>query len=342
MKLVKTEDAVGQVLCHDMTQIIVGVTKDARFRKGHVVTKEDIPVLLSMGKENLYVWEMDGSMLHEDDAAAILADAAENSSMTRSLPKEGKIELKSTIDGLFVVDRKRLDAINSIDGVMVATRPGYSVVHPGDKLAGMRVIPLVIKKDTMKQVECIADKKRPLLSVVPFSLHHAAVIVTGNEVKKGLIQDTFSQIVITKLQEYDIRSDSVSYSGDDSAVITNMILEAKNGGADIICCTGGMSVDPDDRTPLGIRQSGAHVVSYGTPVLPGAMLLVSYLGDTPVIGLPGCVMYAKRTVFDLILPRLAARVPVTKEDLVAFGDGGLCLGCEPCTYPQCGFGKGGI
>lgn len=109
---------------------------------------------------------------------------------------------------------------------------------------------------------------------------------------------------------------------------------------DTILCTGGMSVDPDDNTPSGIRAAGADIVCYGAPVLPGAMFLLGYFDDgTPVMGLPGCVMYAGATVFDLVLPKVAADVPVTRADIAAMGEGGLCLGCKPCRYPVCPFGK---
>lgn len=344
MKLIRTEDAVGHVLCHDMTQIIVNVTKDARFRKGHVVTKEDIPVLLSMGKDHLYVWEMDSTMLHEDDGATILMNATRHRFMDASPVKEGKIELKSTIEGVLEIDVKRLYAINSIKDVMIATRANYSVVHPGDKLAGMRVIPLIISKATMTQVSHIADEENPILRVHPFAISTCAVIVTGNEVKRGLITDTFSPVVEKKLKdEFNIETLSVTYGGDDPALIKELIRAARKTGAGMILCTGGMSVDPDDRTPKAISESGAKIVRYGFPVLPGAMCMLGYFSDgVPILGLPGCVMYAKRTIFDILLPRLVAGIPIEEESIIALGDGGLCLGCDDCVFPICAFGKGGL
>jgi len=77
-------------------------------------------------------------------------------------------------------------------------------------------------------------------------------------------------------------------------------------------------------TFAAIRESGARIVSYGAPVLPGAMMLLAYAGDVPIAGLPGCVMYAKRTVFDRLLPRILARDPITVEDIALLGEGGLC------------------
>ena len=339
MKLIRTQDAVGHVLCHDMTQIIPGQYKDARFRKGHVVREEDIPVLLSMGKENLYVWEMTPGMVHENDAAERLCTLCRNEHMERSQVKEGKIELTAAIDGLFRVDSQRLNQINLLDDIMIATRHGNTAVHKGDKLCGTRVIPLIIEEEKLAKAEAAAEG-RPLLELLPRKLKTAAIIATGSEVAKGLIQDSFTPVVEKKLAAFGIETTRKSKPGDDMAVITREILDAKAAGVDLILCTGGMSVDPDDRTPGAIKAAGVNIVTYGAPVLPGAMFLLGYFKDgTPVMGLPGCVMYAKSTIFDLVLPRIAAGVPVTRAEIAAMGEGGLCLGCDVCTYPNCGFGK---
>ena len=340
MKLIKTTDAVGHVLCHDMTQIIPGVTKDARFRKGHIVTEADIPVLLSMGKENLYVWELVPGMVHENDAAERLADLCQNDHMTRTEPKEGKIELRADCDGVFLVDSERLRAVNAQDEIMIATRHGNTAVHKGDKLAGTRVIPLVIEDEKLVIAETVAGAQ-PLLRLVPYTIRTAAIITTGSEVAKGLIEDKFTAVVVQKLENFGIEVVFHMLVEDDREKEIAAISAARASGAELILSTGGMSVDPDDRTPAAIRDSGARIVRYGAPVLPGAMLLVGYFEDgTPVLGLPGCVMYAKATVFDLLLPRIAAGVPITREDIGAMGEGGLCLGCTDCRYPVCPFGKG--
>ncbi|MCI8812899.1 MAG: molybdopterin-binding protein [Oscillibacter sp.] len=339
MKLINTTDAVGHVLCHDMTQIIKGEYKDARFRKGHVVREEDIPVLLSMGKEHLYVWEMVPGMVHENDAAERLCALCVNENMERGGVKEGKIELTAACDGLFQVDSRRLTAVNSIEDIIIATRHGNTGVRRGDRLAGARVIPLVIREEKLLSAEEAAGPA-PLLELLPYVKRTAAIVATGSEVKSGLIQDAFTPVVRDKLAEYGIETLTAVYSGDGVENVANAISEVRRTGAEIILCTGGMSVDPDDNTPGGIRASGARIVSYGAPVLPGAMLLVGYYEDgTPVLGLPGCVMYAGATIFDLLLPRIAAGVEITREEIAAMGEGGLCLGCKPCRWPHCPFGK---
>ncbi|MEG2420939.1 MAG: molybdopterin-binding protein [Oscillospiraceae bacterium] len=340
MNCIETIHAAGHVLCHDLTQIIPGVTKDARFRKGHIVTEEDIPVLLSMGKDHLYVWEKTPGTLHENEAAERLAALCGSENMTRSAVKEGKIELNAACDGLFRVDVARLEAVNRQDQVMIATRHTNTAVRQGDKLAGTRVIPLVIAEDRLLAAETAAGSA-PLLSLLPFVRKTAAIITTGGEVFHGRIQDQFTPIVAQKLAEFGIAVLSQVLCDDKPDEIAAAIAAARALGPDLILCTGGMSVDPDDRTPLAIRQSGADIISYGAPVLPGAMFLLGYFADgTPICGLPGCVMYAKATIFDLVLPRLLAEVPVTRSDLAALGHGGLCLSCPVCHYPNCSFGKG--
>lgn len=342
MKLIRTEDAVGSVLCHDLTQIIKGVTKDAVFRKGHIVQPEDIPVLLSIGKEHLYVWEADESMLHENDAARILVDLCKSEGMSESAVKEGKIELAAAMDGLFKVDSKRLQLVNSFGQMMIATRHGNTPVHKGDKLCGTRIIPLVIEKEKMQRVQELCGVE-PLLKLLPYKIKRAAVLATGSEVFHGRIKDTFTPVIEVKLAEFGVDVIHKEILDDAPEQITTAIKSAiEEKGAELVLCTGGMSVDPDDQTPLAIKNTGANIVSYGAPVLPGAMFLLAYYGEAqvPVLGLPGCVMYAKRTIFDLALPRVLARDLITAEELAALGEGGLCLNCDVCTYPACGFGKG--
>ena len=339
MKLIKTENAVGCVLCHDITQIIKGVTKDARFRKGHVITKEDIPVLLSIGKDNIYIYENDENMMHENDAAKVLVSMCKNEYMSESDVKEGKIELKAEADGLLKVDKKKLFTVNSFGQMMIATRHGNTMVKKGDKLAGTRIIPLVIEKEKMERVKKEVGEGS-ILKLMPFKHKKAALLTTGNEVYYHRIKDTFSETVMQKLDEFDVQIIDHVILPDDNELLTKTILEELEKGADIVICTGGMSVDPDDKTPLAIKNTGADVVSYGSPVLPGAMFMIAYMGEKVIMGLPGCVMYARRTIFDLALPRVMADDKITEDELSSLGEGGLCLGCEVCTFPNCGFGKG--
>lgn len=341
MRSVRVEDAVGQVLCHDMTRIVKGEMKGPQFKKGHIIKEEDIEMLLSMGKENIYVWEKDENMLHEDEAAEILKSFCISDNLSYSEPSEGKIEVKAECDGLLKVDVDMLNSINSLDDMIIATRWSNTTVKKGDKIAAMRVVPLIISKEKMEEAkERFAEKGSSIVELKPFKKLRAGLITTGSEVAKGRIKDTFTPVIINKLEYFGIELAYHEYSEDDMDVLLGKINDMKEKDIDIILCTGGMSVDPDDKTPGAIKASGADIVTYGAPVLPGAMFLLGYYKDgKAVMGLPGCVMYASSTIFDIVLPRVAAGERISKEDLVTLGHGGLCLNCDVCHFPNCGFGS---
>ncbi|MDD4779756.1 MAG: molybdopterin-binding protein [Tissierellia bacterium] len=343
MKEIKIVDAVGQVLCHDITQIIKDVKKGVIFKKGHIIKEEDIPVLLSVGKANIYVWEKEEGILHENEAAEILYGLCKNDYMRPSEVKEGKIEVIADADGLFKLDVEKLCEINSLGEMIIAARHGNTAVKKGDKLAGTRVIPLVIEEYKMKKAQEIGAGK-PIMEIIPFKHKKIGIVTTGSEVFSGRIKDTFGPVIISKFSEFDTEILGQTIVNDDRKDITDAIISYIEHGADIVVCTGGMSVDPDDRTPGAIKDTGADIITYGAPVLPGAMMLISYYDyndkKIPILGLPGCVMYSKRTIFDIVLPRIMADDKIVKSDIYKLGQGGLCLNCEVCTYPNCGFGKG--
>ncbi len=339
MKVIKTVDAEGMIICHDITQIIKGVVKDSAFRKGHVVKKEDIPVLLSLGKDHLYVWEDDENMMHENDAAAILCDLCLGNNMEGSQVKEGKINLFSTCHGLFKINRKALKAVNSFGQLIIASKRGDIVVKKGDLLAGTRIIPLVIEKEKMEdaksQIKGLTNK--PIFEVKEFKEKKIAIITTGNEVFHGRIKDAFTPVILDKISEFGGKLFAHEILDDDDKKLTDTILKFIKKGADMVICTGGMSVDPDDKTPLGIKNTGAELVTYGAPVLPGSMFLLAYYDhfdnkkNIPIMGLPGGVMFSKHTVFDLILPRVMADDIVTADDIANLGEGGLLTNHDCCS-----------
>lgn len=338
MQKVDVEQAVGMVLCHDITGIVPGKFKGRAFKKGHVVCAEDIPKLLQLGKEHLYVWKKKEGYLHEDEAAGRLANAVAGAGVTLTEPKEGKINLLAAFGGLLKIDADTMQGINDIEQVMIASLHKNQLVDKGTVVAGTRVIPLVIDEKILEQVEelCVPA---PVVWVKPLSSLRVGLIVTGSEVYKGRIEDKFGPVVRAKVEALGssiLRKINVT---DDTMMIVTAIESLLAEKADLIVITGGMSVDPDDLTPGGIVAAGGRIVSYGAPTLPGAMFMVAYIGQTPVLGLPGCVMYAKNTVFDLILPRILAGEIIDRRDITALGHGGLCRECEDCRFPACSFGK---
>ncbi|HIU25468.1 MAG TPA: molybdopterin-binding protein [Candidatus Copromorpha excrementigallinarum] len=338
MKEVAVEKAVGTVLAHDLTQIIPGEYKGPKFKKGHVIKEEDIPLLLSMGKKHLFVLEKDDTDVHENEAAHRIATKAAGSGIVLSDPSEGKIELRAAEDGLLKIDRDRLFSLVSQDEIMFATIHENFVVKKGQKLAGTRIIPLFVSEEVMGRAEAVLAAG-PIIEVCHLKPMRVGVVTTGSEVYSGIIKDAFGPVLVKKFGELGSTVEKQLFADDDDEMIAGCIRQLIDEGMDFIGITGGMSVDPDDRTPSGIRKAGGDVVSYGAPVLPGAMFMLSYIDNVPVVGLPGCVMYSRTSVFDLIVPRLLAGERISKEDINRLAHGGFCLNCQECTFPVCGFGK---
>lgn len=338
MKIVKVEDAVGVTLCHDITKIVPGKFKGVAFKKGHLISEADIPELLSIGKRHIYIWEDKEGILHENEAAERLKLLSGGEGLFFGEAKEGKIEFFADMDGLLKVNSSEVFKLNSMEDIILSTIHNNTVVKKGDKVAATKVVPLFIEEDKIKRAEEAVNKK--IISVIPIMKKKTAIITTGSEVFSGKIKDSFGPVLQNKLSEYGCEVIGQSILSDDPGSIERSIYEWLDKGAEMILCTGGMSVDPDDLTPGAIKKTGAEIITYGTPVLPGAMLLMAYKGEIPIIGLPGSVIFSKRTVFDLILPRVLAGDKLQKSDFAAYGHGGLCINCDSCTFPNCGFGKG--
>lgn len=339
MRKVPVTEAAGMVLCHDITRIIPGREKGRAFRRGQVITPGDIPVLLDLGKEHIYVWESVDSLIHEDEAALSLARHAAGPGLKWDQPNQGRVNLRAAHDGLLRIDVDRLNRLNNLDDVIMATAHNNRTVIKGQIVAGTRVTPLAIRRDILEEAEEICSKSVPLITVKPYQPLWLGVVTTGSEVYSGRIQDGFCSIIKQKTAPFGARVMGQVIVPDDPFMISKEIHQFVAEGAELVLVTGGMSVDPDDVTPIGIRATGAEVVSYGAPSLPGSMFMMAYLGHVPVCGLPGCVMFNSVTILDLILPRIFAGERVSRSEIVALGHGGLCNECPECHYPVCPFGK---
>lgn len=342
MKVVPVRESVGMFLAHDMTQIIPGKFKGAAFKKGHIVQEEDIPRLLNMGKEHVAIIEFNDGTIHEDDAAIRLAKAASGNGIEFIGTSEGKVSMLASESGLLKINYNVLQEINELGEMMMATLHSDMMVSKATLVAATRIIPLSIDNQKLVEMEELCARNEPIVQVMPLKKFRVGVVTTGNEIYYGRIEDKFGDVIREKFSELDSYVFKQVFSRDDSDMIAQCILDLIEEGADIITVTGGMSVDPDDVTPEGISKAGAKFVSYGAPTLPGAMFLVSYIGEIPVLGLPGCIMYSRRTVFDLVVPKLMVGEKLTPKDISKLGHGGLCSSCSECDYPNCGFGKGGL
>ena len=340
MRVVPVYEAEGMVLCHDITEIIPGKRKGRAFRKGHVICKEDIPKLLTLGKENIYVWEVNDKTMHENEAAVRFAKAVAGPGVLLAEAAEGKVEIQAAVPGLLKVNTEALARINDIEQIAIATLHSNQMVSAGKKLAGCKIVPLVIDTEKIRAIEQIGSDCYPVVEVKQLRPFKVGVVTTGSEVYYGRIQDGFGPVLAEKFARLGSSVLRQILTPDDAVRIVEAIHRLLAEGADMIVTTGGMSVDPDDVTPAGIRAAGGQIVTYGAPTLPGAMFMLAYCGQVPVLGLPGCVMYHKSTIFDLVVPRLLAGEVLDRKAINRLGHGGLCLVCEECRYPECGFGKG--
>ncbi|MFH0789492.1 MAG: molybdopterin-binding protein [Pseudomonadota bacterium] len=341
MKKIKVHKAVGMVLGHDITRIIPGSFKGVAFKKGHIIRPEDIPALLDLGKETIFVLDIPPGQLHENEAAQRLAQVLKGNHITLQEPSEGKIGLLAEQSGLLKIRVADLARINLIPNIIVSTLHNNTVCQAGDTVAATRIIPLTIAEQSVIRAEAIGAQSGPLVFIKPFLEKKVGVVVTGSEIYQGRVQNGFDEWVGNKLVAFGCTIFQKEVVPDKVSRISRAIKNIREAGCDLIVTTGGMSIDPDDVTRKGIRQAGARIIFYGTPVLPGAMFLYARLGEIPLLGLPACVFYHRVTLFDLILPLILAGESPTRKQIAAMGHGGLCRNCAQCHYPVCPFGKTG-
>lgn len=341
LKKVKIEDAIGMRLAHDLTQIVPGKFKGAAFRRGQVIQKKDIPRLLDMGKRQIYVLNLNPGELHENEAARRIARAVMGKSFRLRGPREGKMDFVAKHSGLLKINAEAIARINSLGDLILCTRHNHSCVQAGEIVAGTRAIPLTIPERKVKRAEAIGKRGAPVIEILPFRRKKAGILVTGTEIYEKRIKDRSAEIVKRKIERFGSEVLKSVTVPDDAERIGREIQKMSAEGCAIIVATGGLSVDPDDVTLAGIRKSGAKVVFYGVPVLPGSMSVYARLGKTVILGAPACVVHDPVTALDLFLPRVLAGDSPTRREMARLGHGGLCLKCSVCRYPVCPFGRTG-
>lgn len=336
MKKVKVQDAVGMTLCHDITAMVDGF-KGAAFKRGHVITQEDIPKLLDIGKQHVFIWEENAGEIHEEDAARRLSQMTTVNGAHYGSISEGKVQLFADQDGMFRVDKALLAAVNRIGDITITTLPDHYPVKAGDRLASMRIVPLVTEERQIAEAEALCADKQ-LYDLRPFKPLKVGIIITGSEIYHGRIKDKFERVARAKLAHYPAEILGVHVCDDELDMIVGAGRTLLAEGAELLIFSGGMSVDPDDLTPSAIREMGAEIVSYGVPSQPGNMTLVAYLDQAALLGVPGAAISRPTTMFDVLLPQIFCGDPLTKDDLIRLGEGGLCQMCDNCHFPNCTFG----
>lgn len=339
MRKVPVEASVGMVLGYDITKITPGRQKCRAYRRGHIITAEDVPKLKDMGKEHIYIWEADGTLVHEDEAALLIAQNAIGDGLSLSEPNQGRVNIKAEYDGLLKVNVEQLNRLNNLDDIVFATLHSDRVIVKGQTVAGTRVVPLTIERDTLEEAISLCSQSTPVLMIKPFQELWTGVVTTGSEVNSGRIQDGFGKVIRQKIAPFGGRWMGQVIVPDDPHLITQEIQNFITEGAQLVLVTGGMSVDADDASPIGIKDIGAEIVFYGAPILPGSQFMLAYQGHVPICGIPAGAVFSRKTTLDLLLPRIFAGDVISRQDIVAMGHGGLCEECAICHFPQCPFGK---
>lgn len=337
MKKVKVQDAIGMELCHDISEMNDGF-KGVAFKRGHIIQEEDIEHMLCIGKQHIFVWEENAGEIHEDDCARRMAAMAPVEGAHYTEPAEGKVLLFADVRGMFRVNTQLLKRIDSIGDITICTLPDHYPVEVGARLASMRIVPLVTKEAQIIEAEQLCANE-PLLRLLPYQHKKIGVIITGSEVYHGRIKDKFEPVVRAKMKHYPSEIVGITICDDDLDMIISAAKQHLDNGADFLIFTGGMSVDPDDLTPTAVRQLGADIITHGVPSQPGNMTLVAYLGDVPILGVPGAAIKLPTTIFDILLPQVFAGEKITREELVGLAEGGLCQMCKACHWPNCTFGR---
>lgn len=337
MRKVPIEDAVGLTLCHDITAMRDGF-KGAAFRRGHVITEADIPALLRIGKKSIFIWEDAEGLIHEEDAALRMTAMTATPRTHTEGPSEGKMILLADEEGMLRVNTPLLRQLNAIGDLTISTLPDHYPVKRGMRLASMRIVPLTTEERQIEAAEALCRKER-LFTLLPYRERRVGVVITGSEVYSGRIQDRFEPVVREKLSHYPSQIVGVTICDDDLAMILSAARAHLERGADFLIFTGGMSVDPDDLTPSAIRALGAEIITHGVPAQPGNMTLLAYLGDIPVLGVPGAAISLPTTIFDVLLPQLFAGERFDRATLLGLEEGGLCQLCGTCRWPNCTFGR---
>ncbi|WP_346939364.1 molybdopterin-binding protein [uncultured Clostridium sp.] len=339
MKKVKVEDAIGMIVAHDLTKIVPGEFKGAAFKKGHIIEARDIEELKAIGKNHIYTIEMNSEILHEDQAALELGQAIGGKNTYFKLPNEGKVNILAARDGLLKINTNLLYEINYIKDIVVSTLHNNTVVLKDTIVSATKVTPLVVEKRYINQVKDLLRNVSGIIDIKPFIVQKVGIVITGTEVYKGIITDKFAPILKEKVSNYKAMVEDVIFVPDDLEKIKNAIEKFRSRGCSLIICSGGMSVDADDLTPIAIEKAASEVITYGSPVIPGAMFMLAYSDDITLVGIPACGMFSKITIFDILLPRIMANDKISKREISELSHGGLCLKCNICHYPICPFGK---
>jgi molybdenum cofactor cytidylyltransferase len=312
---VPPRDAVGAILAHSVT------AGGKRLKKGRFLSEADRDALIDAGVETVTVGRLDADDIHEDPAADRLAEAATGAGLKRSAAFTGRVNMIAETDGILLYDRAALDAVNAVDeGITLAALPPFSRVAARQMAATAKIIPFAVSDHALRA----ASPKAPILRIAPFRKVSVATIQTVLDSVKPAVLDKTDGVMAERIGSLGGMALPPRRCPHEEAALTEAMEAARADGADIVVVIGASAiVDRRDVIPAAIDRAGGMVDHFGMPVDPGNLLLIGRIGETPVVGAPGCVRSPKPNGFDWVLERLAAGVPVTRDAVMAMGAGGF-------------------
>jgi hypothetical protein len=325
---VPVQQAAGKILAHNVARPDGG----RLISKGKPLSDDDLAALRSIGRTSVYIAEPEPGDVGEDEAAKRIARAICGDHLLVTRPASGRVNLQADALGVLRVNAIRLDSLNEIPGIAIATRPANSVIRPRQTAVTVKIIPFALPEGRVQRAELLGTESGPLLELRPLPVRRVALVFTGSPWSRHSVMEAFEAPLRTRIE--DLGScvsalEFISIEEDDLGEATLMqtlerLVQESNG---LIILAGEMGImDLQDAVPRAIKRMGGEVTSFGAPVDPGNLLLVAYLGTIPVLGAPGCARSLKPNVIDWILPRLLVGDRLTRLDITRLGHGGLLTG----------------
>lgn len=301
--------AEGAILAHS-------VMAGRKIAKGTVLTADHLAALAAAGVNEVTVARLDPGDLHEDQAAADLAQAVCGKGLRMTVPKTGRVNLHATVPGIVQVDAARVDALNAIDPMLT-----LATVRPFQRLGrdGMAATIKVISYGVAEaQVARAAELGAGALHLLPPVFTSATLI----ETQVGAAPpDKGRKAMVGRLSAFDVALSDRVIVAHEEAALSQALIDAP--GEVLLILTASATSDSHDTAPAALRRAGGTVIHYGMPVDPGNLLFLGRLGGKPVIGLPGCARSPAMNGADWVLERVLCGVDVTGRDIAGMGVGGL-------------------
>jgi len=321
--------AHGAILAHSVR------ADGVSFKKGRVLSAADIAELRLAGVSKVFAARIEECDVHEDAAAARLADAVGGRGVIRQSAATGRANIYSSHDGIVLVDAGLVRALNRLhEAVTLATLTPFQAVKAGQMVATVKIIPFSAPAGIVDEAAELAGSGA-LLSVVPFTPHKAGLVLTRTAGMKEALLEKSASVIRDRLERHGSKLGEVIEVAHTIFGVADGIRQLKASGHNPVLVFGASAiVDRGDVVPAGLEAAGGQIVHLGMPVDPGNLLLLGKLDDGAVIGVPSCARSPKLNGFDWVLGRVLAGIDVRPQDIMDMGAGGLLMEIETRPSPR--------